>query len=216
LAGSIEQNPAIFLPLFLAALWLTVTTILALLSGWFRLMEQYPDQPVEPILRLRFQSGAMGWGVNMNGILTLSVCPDGLRVGMMRVFGPFCRSFLVPWESIAIVRKTALFGPVAKLQFGNPAIGTLRIPSHVANRLARAANERWPEAGPFPNEKLRARFSRLMAQWAIATLLGALFFIIVPLAVSPSGNRPPILVAILLPAVVFGLASAARFFLEEG
>src|SRR5262245_47403136 len=107
-------------------------------------MERYPDQqPVQPILRLRFHSGAMGLGVNMNGILILSVCPNGLRVGMMRIFGPFCRSFLVPWESIAIVRKTTLFGAVAKLQFGNPAIGALRIPSRTANRLARAANERW-------------------------------------------------------------------------
>lgn len=215
MAGSIEQNYAIFFPFSFAALWLTVTTILALLSGWFRLMEQYPDQPVEPILRLRFQSGATGLGVHMNGVLILSVCSNGLRVGMMRVFGPFCRSFLVPWESIAIVRKTTLFGPVAKLQFGNPAIGTLRIPSHTANRLARAANERWPETGPFPQERLGARILRLVAQWAIVTLLAALFFIFAPLAVAPSGSGPPIVVAILFPAVVFGLAFVAGFFLEE-
>jgi len=43
LTGLIEQNPAIFFPCFFVALWLTVTTILALLSGWFRLMEVYPD-----------------------------------------------------------------------------------------------------------------------------------------------------------------------------
>src|SRR5262245_19951151 len=118
-------------------------------------MEQYPDQSAEPILRLRCQSGAMGLGVNMNRVLILSVCPNGLRVGMMRVFGPFCRSFLVPWENIAIVRKTTLLGSVAKLEFGNPAIGTLRISSRTANRLARAANERWPERGPFPKGAAR-------------------------------------------------------------
>ena len=68
-------------------------------------MEVYPDQSDEPILRLRGQSGTMGLGVGMNGVLILSVCPTGLRVGMMRVFGPFCRDFFVPWESIAVVRE---------------------------------------------------------------------------------------------------------------
>ena len=149
MTGLIEQNPAIFFPFFFVALWLTVTTILALLSGWFRLMEVYPDQSDEPILRLRGQSGTMGLGVGMNGVLILSVCPTGLRVGMMRVFGPFCRDFFVPWESIAVVRKTILFWPVAKLQFGNPAVGTLSVSAHVADRIARAALGRWPEAGAF-------------------------------------------------------------------
>jgi hypothetical protein len=39
LAGLIEQNPGVFFPLFFAAIWLTVTTILAVFSGWFKLME---------------------------------------------------------------------------------------------------------------------------------------------------------------------------------
>jgi hypothetical protein len=79
-AGLIGQNFPIFFPLFFVALWLTVTTILTMLSGWFRLMAEYPDQSMEPILRLRGQSGAMGVGVSMRGILILSVCPTGLRV----------------------------------------------------------------------------------------------------------------------------------------
>jgi hypothetical protein len=55
-----EKNFGVFFPLFFAAVWLTVTTILGLASGWFRLMETYPDQTDEPILRLRGQSGKMG------------------------------------------------------------------------------------------------------------------------------------------------------------
>ena len=83
----------------------------------------------------------------MRGILTQSVCPAGLRAGTMRVFGPFCRDFFVPWESIVVTRKTVLFQPAVKLQFGNPVVGTLSIAAHAANRLARAALGRWPEAG---------------------------------------------------------------------
>ncbi|MPZ34968.1 MAG: hypothetical protein GEV13_29005 [Rhodospirillales bacterium] len=148
----IELYPAVSFPLFFGTLWLTITTILGLLSGWFQLMAIYPNQTVEPILRVRFQSGAVG-GIPMRDILTLDVCSSGLRVGMMRVLGPFCRDFFVPWESIVVVRKPALFWPVAVLQFGNPVVGTLRVSARVADRLARAAMGRWPEVGPFPENK---------------------------------------------------------------
>lgn len=215
-AGVSEQNLPIFFPLFFVALWLAVTTILALLSGWFKLTAEFPDQSIEPILRLRGQSGTMGLGVGMRGILILSVCPTGLRVGMMRIFGPFCRDFFVPWESIAVVRKTVLFRPVAKLQLGNPVVGTLSIPTHAADRIARAAMGCWPEKGPFPEEKRGDTLRRLLVQWAAITTLAALFFILVPLAVAPSGARPPIIVAILFPAIVFGVVSIVRFFTGRG
>jgi hypothetical protein len=211
----IEQNFAIFFPLIFASLWLTVTTILAVLSGWLRLMAEFPNQAIEPTLRIRGQSGSMGLGVNMRGILTLAVCPTGLRVGIMRVFGPFCRDFFVPWEDVRVTRKIVLFWPVAKLQFGSPAVGTLTIPAHVANKLAHAAMGRWPESGPFPEERHRDTFRRLLTHWAVMTCAAALFLTLVPLAVAPRGGRPPIVVAILFPAIVFGLAALVRFVREK-
>jgi hypothetical protein len=213
--GLIEQNFAVAFPFFFAAMWLTVTTILALLSGWFRLTAAFPDQSIEPILKLRGQSGTMGPEVSMRGVLTLSVCPTGLRVGMMRIFGLFCRDFLVPWESITVVRSTILIWPVAKLQFGDPEIGTLRLSAYPADKLARAAGRCWPEAGPFPEEKPASTFRRLLAQWAMTTAFAALFFILVPLAVAPSGSGPPIPMAILFPAIVFGLVFVVRYFVEK-
>jgi hypothetical protein len=138
----IEQNFAVVFPLFFASLWLAITTVLAVFSGWFRLMARFPNQTEGSLLRIRGQSGSMGpmgLGVSMQGILTLDVCPSGLRIGIMRVFGPFCRDFFVPWEAIRVTRKTVLFWPVAKLQFGMPSMGSLTIPAHVANRLAFAA-----------------------------------------------------------------------------
>jgi hypothetical protein len=211
MAGLIEQNRV----LFFVAVWLTATTILALLSGWFRLMVEYPDQSIEPILRLRGQSGTMG-GIGLRGILTLSVCPTGLRVGIMRLFGPFCRDFLVPWESIAVIRKKTLFWPVAELQFGKPVIGRLRIPAPAADRIARAAMGYWPEQRPFSEEKPEDRFRSLLAWWAVMTSFATLFFIFAPLVVGPSGAGPPIVVAILLPAIVFGVVAVVRFFAGKG
>jgi hypothetical protein len=216
LSKLIQQNFAVFFPLFFASLWLVVTTILAVLSDWFRLMVKFPNQTIEPLLRIRGRSGTMGLGVSMRGILTFSVCTSGLRVGMMRMFGPFCRDFLVPWESIAVTRKTMLFWRIAKLQFGNPAIGTLSISAHVADQLARAAMGRWPETGPFPEESRGDTFRRLLTQWAVVTCVAALFFTLVPLAVAPSPGRPPILVAILFPAIVFGVVAITRFLGERG
>lgn len=213
--SSIQQNFEAFFPLFFAALWLTITTILAMISSWFRLMARFPNQTEEPLLRIRGQSGSMGVGVSMRGILTLSVCPSGLRVGIMRVFGPFCRDFFVPWEAISITRKNVLLWPVAKLQFGSPSIGSLTIPAYVANRLARAATGRWPEIGPFPEEEHRDTLRRLLTQWAVITCAAALFFILVPLAVAPPGARPPIVVAILFPAIVSGVATMVRYVRER-
>jgi hypothetical protein len=84
----------IVFPLLFAALWLSITAILALPSGWLRLMTRFPDQRAQPALRLSWQSGTMGAGVHIRGALILSVCSSGLRVGIMRLFGPFCRDFL--------------------------------------------------------------------------------------------------------------------------
>jgi hypothetical protein len=203
--------------------WLIIATLVGASSGWFRLMDQYPDRAEEPMLRLRRQSGAMWQGAskrrmwaNMRGILTFSVCPSGLRIGMMRAFGPLCRNFFVPWERLAIVRENGswLEGQIAKLQFGNPVSGTLRISAHTADRLARVAGERWPEAGPFPQEKWGDHARRLLAQWAIFTSVFALFFSVVPFTFA-SGSRPPILVPIVFLALFLGVGFVVRFLFER-
>jgi hypothetical protein len=198
-----------------ALLWLVVTTLLGLLSGWFRLMREFPNRVEQPKLRLRYQSGMMGQLVHMNGVLTLSVCPSGIRIGIMRLFGPFSRNFFVPWNDLVVVRKKFLFWPVAKLQFGNPMEGALTISAHVADRLARAAAGYWPEAGPFKAEKPSETFRRLFSQWAALTCFGALFFTLVPMIMAPVGQHPPILVAILFPAIGFGILFAVKYLIQR-
>jgi len=194
-------------------LWLVVTTLLALFSGWFILMRVYPDRDESPVLHMSGQSGSMGLGVSMRGILTLDVCASGLRVGIMRLFGPFSRAFLVPWNEISVIRTTAFFMPIAKLRFDG--VGSLSIPANVADRLAHAADKNWPESDSFPPEKPKKTASRLLIQWALVTCAASLFFILVPLMTAPKDARPPIAVAILFPAVVFGVISIVRFFREK-
>jgi hypothetical protein len=125
--------------------------ILSLLSGWFGLAERYPDLNEEPVLTLRNQSGSVG-SVSMRSVLSLSVCPSGLRIGIMRIFGPFSRDFLVPWNEIAVTRSDRFFWKEAKLSFGQPSNGNLKVFADVADRMARAASNHWPEEGSFPAE----------------------------------------------------------------
>lgn len=137
---------------------------------------------------------------------------------MLRLFGPFCRDFFVPWESIAITRETSVFSPGVKLHFGNPVIGTLRIRPDDAERLAFAASGRWPKTGhktePSPEEGRRDFLRKLLTQWAIFTGAAALFFVFEPL-LGFGGGRPSLVVGILFPAIFFGVITFARYLAER-
>ena len=211
---SSSPNPLYFLIAF-PVIWFVVTLILSVLSGWFGLMERYPNRDEVPILTLTNQSGSVG-PVSMRNILKLSVCDSGLRVGIMRIFGPFCRDFMVPWNEITITRRDRYFWKEAKLSFGQPANGNVKVFADVADALARAAGHRWPEQGSFPEETPSQSASRILKQWLAMTALAAAFFIIAPrLATSNEAARPPIAVAILFPAIVFGIGAVVQYFRRQ-
>jgi hypothetical protein len=197
-------------PVFFLAIWLAVTIGLGSASGWYSLARRYPDRNEAALLQLNGQSGTMR-GVGMRGILRIAVCPSGLRLGIMRIFGPFCRDFFVPWEQITVTRKDRFFWKSATFQFGNPIAGTLSIASHVADRLAQSAPRRWPEQGPFEGETNKVAGARLFKQWALLTFIAATFFIVVPRLMAPPGAWPPIAVAILFPAVVIGVSALIQY-----
>jgi hypothetical protein len=202
--------PVVF-PLFFVTLWLVITTMLSLLSGWFRLMRTFPDRPEPANFQLKWQSGSMGAGVSMRSLLTLSACPSGLRVQILRLFGPFSRPFFVPWDQVSIVRKKTFFFPVAKLSFGRPSAGSLTLAGHVADNLARETEGAWPEIGSFPPEKRSAVFRRAVVFWAIPAGIAALFFIVVTRMIDDP-QPPPILPLILLPAALFGVGVLVDYF----
>lgn len=133
-------------PLAFAALWFAITALIGFMSGWYALARRYPDRRERPLLRLTWQSGFMGpLQSRYRSALTLSACPSGLRVGVIRLLGPFCRNFFVPWEEITVRRKDGFFEKLAELTFGNPRVGTLAIRAAVADKLAKAAGDDWPE-----------------------------------------------------------------------
>jgi hypothetical protein len=173
--------------------------------------EPHADRAETAVLSLRMQSGSMRL-VGMQRILNIAVCPSGLRIGMMRIFGIFCRDFFVPWEEISVSRQDRFLWKAAKISFGTPAVGSLSIAAEIADRLARSAEGRWPEPGPFPEETNGQALSRIVKQWAVTTCLAAAFFIIATRLLSHNQSSPPIAVAILFPVIVFGVVSVFRYF----
>jgi hypothetical protein len=132
-------------PIYFAVLWLGISTLLGWVSGWYSLMQHYPNREDPALFTLRAQSGSMGSGVQMRRILNLSACHGGLRIGILRIFGLMSKDFFVPWEVITITRRKNYFQLLAELNFGTPSKGRLVIPAHVANQLAHAVPDYWPE-----------------------------------------------------------------------
>jgi hypothetical protein len=90
---------------FFVLLWLLVTVILGFFSGWYSLMRAFPDRPYEEAVAIfKGESGMVG-PVSMHGVLKLSPCTSDLRVGIMKLFGPFEKDFLVPWSANRCVRE---------------------------------------------------------------------------------------------------------------
>ena len=207
----IRQNFPLYFPLLFLVMWIIGTTLLGVLSGWFVLMRAYPNRKEAPLQSLSWQSGSMNL-VGMRSILNLSPCPSGLRLGIMRLFGPFCRDFLVPWDEISVVRKDRFFWKVAQISFGRPAIGKLTLSADVADRLARAASSHWPETELAPEETEGGAASRIIKQWIFSSALAAAFFAIAPRIIQPKfATPPPMLVCVLLPAIVFGLNAIVQY-----
>jgi hypothetical protein len=102
---------------------------------------------------------------------------------------------------------------VAELDFGR--IGNLIIPAHVADRLGEVAQSHWPEPGPFAQETSKSAFQYELRVWLVGTVFAATFFIVAPRIMAPSASAPPIAVAILFPAIVFGIAALVRFALRS-
>ena len=200
---------------FIVLVWLLVCVILGFFSGWFFLMRAFPDRPhEEPLAVFKNESGMLG-AVSMSGILKLSPCPSGLRIGIMKLFGAFHKDFLVPWNLLGVSRKKILVWKYAELSFGT-TYGRLRISDLLADRLWKSTPQNWPEKG-MPEPVTGARlFQYYFVKWLTLTTIAAAFFIIAPRAMAKgSDNYPPVSVAILFPAIAIGLFSAFDYLIHR-
>ena len=128
------------IPLLFVCIWVGVTTLIGYMSGWFTLMQQFPDRDEKPIVQLNWQSGFMGpTGVNFRNVLKIGVCSSGLRFGLLKIFGLFARDFFVPWHAMKATKKEYWMRQVTELSFGKPEVGRLMVYGYTAGRIAEAA-----------------------------------------------------------------------------
>lgn len=216
-AQLIRWMPYVF-PFFFVGMWLLVTTLLGVMSGWFSLQAWYTDESgEEPLLTLGWQSGVMGVRVNLNNVLTLSAKPSGLSIRMWRIFGPFLKPLLIPWNEISAEPSRSIFTQMVKLGLGKPPNGTLKISAATWSKLVAAAGRvakvPLPEAPVFSQKSI---VGRMVLEWVLVTAAAATFFWFGPYLISPRGERDglPLGVCILFPAIVFGIGQIVRYARE--
>ena len=203
----INRYFAFAFPFFFVGMWLVVTTVLSRMSGWPELARRFPDRPERPLLQLRFQSGSMGRNVSFGSCLNLAACPSGLRVGLLRIFGPFSRDFFVPWNELNVERT----GSLAKIRFGRDALGMLKVSDLTANRLALASPMKWPETGPVTEPSDLGVLRRYLLRWLIPSCFSAVLFIVVTRVAWDKADQPPIAFLIAFPALAFGIGPAIGY-----
>ena len=206
-------------PFIFAGMWLLVTTLMGVISGWFSLQQWYADDgDEEPLLKLGWQSGVMGFGVNLNGVLTLAALRSGLSIRMWRVFGPFQKPLLIPWTEITAEPSRSFFTRMVRLGLGNQTNGRLKINAASWAKLVAAAgpvaNVPLPAAPAVSQKSIAAR---LFLEWVVITVGAATFFYLAPRLISPPGQTIgfPIGVCIMFPAILFGIGQLLRFGRES-
>jgi hypothetical protein len=87
------------IPFFFAGVWLLMMRILSFASGWTQLAERF-QHAGEFRGEVHHSQSARMRGVNFNGVLEIGVGGEGLFLVPMRLFRPFHKPLLIPWEEM--------------------------------------------------------------------------------------------------------------------
>ncbi len=172
-----------------------------------QLAKHFPDRPGPASL---VENGSFGNSARMGRFMNFEVCASGLRVKPWALFGPYSQTFFVPWSQIRVQRKMGSSVNRAVLTFGDPEIDRLSIHAHVANRMARAVPEIWPEQGPVVNETPAQAFAAVARAWLLGNVaIAVLFFLVFRLA-PQNGDQAPLGLLLIFP-IVLGVVSVLSY-----
>jgi hypothetical protein len=215
--GVVEQWFPYVFPFLFVGMWLLIATMLGVMSGWFNLQQWYPDDgSEEPLLKLGGQSGSMGAGVTLGGILKLRAYRSGLGIRIWRVFGPFQKPLRVPWSEIEAEKSSSFFSPTVKLHLGKPANGTLKISARSWERLVNAVPQsetriQMPAAAPVRGRSIALS---MIVQWLMISGVAGAFFYFASRS-NESKDPLPLGICVGFPAVVFGIGQLFRYARER-
>ena len=112
--------------------------------GWARLAARFPAEaaPADaaPVRTLRFVSGRLGLAT-YNGVLTVGLRPDGLRLSVFVLFRPGHAPAFVPWDAITSAEPSRLlWTKQVRLRIGTPHVATLTLPARVVDAMREVAD----------------------------------------------------------------------------
>ena len=119
-----------------AAIWLGILFLVSRFGGWNRLYKCYkfPFNAQKPFKVKKFQSIQLGLS-NYNGVMTLSLYPEGLGMEVMILFRFQHPKILIPWKNIKLKEKSKNIFTWNKLEIGNPVIAKMAINNKVLEQM---------------------------------------------------------------------------------
>ena len=200
---------------FFIAMWCATSLVLGWLSGWFDLQQHYCDDGAEqPLLKLRWVSASMGsLAIYLKHCLFLAAKPTGLSVSMFRIFAPFQKPLLIPWNDIRVEQASSWGFAKIRLLFGDPVAGQLRINQWTWSRLVDVL----PQNAETSRLKTPAQSSanglsiaqNLFVQWLFLTAAISMAFYL--LAQAKGGQHLPLPVMILVLGICCALGQVVRY-----
>jgi hypothetical protein len=212
LTSLVSDNLVLLVVLGLALIWFSLSMLIGLFSGWYALARAYPDRPERGVARRARVNATMG-SATLNGLLSIEVCPSGLRFALNRLFVPFAHRFLVPWSEIEIKPKNSFMPLPRTIVLLGPAHRKLTLAPEVISVLMRDAASVWPSTLMLPIESDDQLARRLFKQWLVATLIATVLLTVLPtfLMDVPSDNGL-LALGIAIPAITIGINYLLTYF----
>jgi hypothetical protein len=196
----------------LIIIWLLLSALIGLLTGWYTLMACYPDRAERAVAKRSKAPATMG-GASLNGMLSIAVCPSGLRFAMNRFFAPFSRSFLVPWSDIKIAQKHSFMPHPRTILLLGEAGRKVTLSPEFMSALMRDGASVWPEALLLPFETDHQFARRLFKQWIVATLIATVLLTVVPtLLMDVPSDDGLLALGLAIPAITIGVNYLLTYF----
>lgn len=112
----------ILFPLFFAAIWLSVTGLLAVMSGWRQLATQYVSRQPSQGKDFYMVSGTVGsaaFPVSYNNCLTVFIASNGFYIQPIALLAFFSPKLFIPWRDVEVIKTSYLFFPVWRIRVKN-------------------------------------------------------------------------------------------------
>jgi hypothetical protein len=103
--------------------------------GWATLAAHFETDQPPTGHTLRFQSARIGIS-NYNGVLTVHIEPDGLRLAVIAPFRFGHPPLLIPWDAITAIRpQKVLWMTVYAIDIGEPHVQTVQVSARIIDAI---------------------------------------------------------------------------------